>query len=102
MGDFYVLENCVSMGFYLVGIKENKFLTFWIFFPKVLAPLLDFKILYSLYHGSLTCQLCSHKDAWLFYWPAGQQLLILLFPPVEKKNFLSSHLFRRHSLKWTL
>lgn len=34
MGDFYVLENCVSMGFYLMGIKENKFLTFWIYFPQ--------------------------------------------------------------------
>lgn len=92
-------RKIVSMRFYLMGIKENKFLTFWIFFPKVLAPLLPFKILRSPHHGGLTCQLCS---LWLFYWPAGQQLLILLFPPVEKNNFLSSHLFRRRSLKWKL
>jgi len=90
------------MGFSLVGIKENKFLTFWIFFPKVLAPLLHFKILHSLPYGSFTCQVCSHKDSWLSYWLAGQQLLFLLFLPVEKNNFLSSHLFRRHSLKWKL
>lgn len=91
----------VSMGFYLVGIKEIPYILD-LFFPKVLAPLLRFKIPHSLHYSGLTCQVCSHKDSWLVHWLAVQQLLILLFPPVEKNNFLSSHLFRRHSLKWKL